>query len=112
MLEKVHLLPFFSGHIFSALEIPEQENQARSDVFLFAAEKLNANRRTPLSSRIPCTASTVPGSGHARDRLHWCRAQLSRSCRRADEARRRNGDTPLGGAEKRDRALSEWSADA
>ncbi|MFA6156607.1 HAD family hydrolase [Mesorhizobium sp.] len=43
MLEKVHLLPFFSGRIFSALEIPSKKTKPAPDVFLFAAEKLGAN---------------------------------------------------------------------
>ncbi|MER9301438.1 HAD family hydrolase [Mesorhizobium sp. M0293] len=43
MLEKVHLLPFFAGRIFSGLEIPTKKTKPAPDVFLFAAEKLNAN---------------------------------------------------------------------
>ena len=43
MLEKVHLLPFFAGRIFSALEIPSKKTKLVSDVFLLAAEKLGAN---------------------------------------------------------------------
>jgi HAD superfamily hydrolase (TIGR01509 family) len=42
MLEKVHLLPFFAGHIFSALETPSGKSKPAPDVFLFAAEKLKA----------------------------------------------------------------------
>ncbi|WP_027058162.1 HAD family hydrolase [Mesorhizobium loti] len=42
MLEKVHLLPFFAGRIFSALEIPSKKTKPAPDVFLLAAEKLNA----------------------------------------------------------------------
>ncbi|MGX5829190.1 HAD family hydrolase [Mesorhizobium sp. 43Arga] len=43
MLEKVHLLPFFAGRIFSALEIPSKRTKPAPDVFLLAAEKLGAN---------------------------------------------------------------------
>lgn len=43
MLEKVHLLPFFAGRIFSALEIPSKKTKPAPDVFLLAAEKLGAN---------------------------------------------------------------------
>lgn len=43
MLEKVQLLPFFSGRIFSALEIPSRKTKPAPDVFLFAAEKLEAD---------------------------------------------------------------------
>jgi HAD superfamily hydrolase (TIGR01509 family) len=43
MLEKVHLQPFFAGRIFSALEIPSKKTKPAPDVFLFAAETLNAN---------------------------------------------------------------------
>jgi len=43
MLEKVNLLPFFGGRIFSALEIPTGKTKPAPDVFLFAAEKLGAD---------------------------------------------------------------------
>ncbi|WP_292380803.1 HAD-IA family hydrolase, partial [Mesorhizobium sp.] len=43
MLEKVHLLPFFAGRIFSALETPTGKTKPAPDVFLHAAEKLGAN---------------------------------------------------------------------
>ncbi|RUX52832.1 HAD family hydrolase, partial [Mesorhizobium sp. M7A.F.Ca.CA.002.09.1.1] len=43
MLEKVHLLPFFTDRIFSAMETPTAKTKPAPDVFLFAAEKLNAN---------------------------------------------------------------------
>ncbi|ANT50574.1 HAD family hydrolase [Mesorhizobium amorphae] len=42
MLEKVHLLPFFAGRIFSAMETPTGKTKPAPDVFLLAAEKLNA----------------------------------------------------------------------
>ncbi|RUW62269.1 HAD family hydrolase [Mesorhizobium sp. M7A.F.Ca.US.008.03.1.1] len=43
MLEKVHLLPFFTDRIFSAMETPTGKTKPAPDVFLFAAEKLSAN---------------------------------------------------------------------
>jgi len=43
MLEKTQLLPFFKGRIFSALETPTGKPKPAPDVFLLAAEKLNAN---------------------------------------------------------------------
>jgi HAD superfamily hydrolase (TIGR01509 family) len=43
ILEKVGLLPFFAGRIFSALETPTGKTKPAPDVFLLAAEKLNAN---------------------------------------------------------------------
>ena len=43
MLEKVGLLPFFAGRIFSALEIPGKKTKPAPDVFLLAAEKLKAD---------------------------------------------------------------------
>lgn len=42
ILEKVGLLPFFAGSIFSALETPTGKSKPAPDVFLLAAEKLNA----------------------------------------------------------------------
>jgi HAD superfamily hydrolase (TIGR01509 family) len=42
MLEKVGLLPFFASRIFSALETPTGKTKPAPDVFLLAAEKLNA----------------------------------------------------------------------
>ncbi len=57
MLEKVGLLPFFAGRIFSALDLPSKKTKPAPDVFLFAAEKLGANPKNTL--RIQCTE--LPG---------------------------------------------------
>ncbi|MBZ9990542.1 HAD family phosphatase [Mesorhizobium sp. BH1-1-5] len=43
MLEKVRLLPFFAGRIFSGLDIPSKKPKPAPDVFLYATEKLGAN---------------------------------------------------------------------
>jgi HAD superfamily hydrolase (TIGR01509 family) len=43
MLEKVRLLPFFAGSIFSGLDIPSKKTKPAPDVFLYAAEQLGAN---------------------------------------------------------------------
>ncbi|MER9473113.1 HAD family phosphatase [Mesorhizobium sp. M0520] len=43
MLEKVQLLPFFAGRIFSSLETPTGKSKPAPDVFRFAAEKLKAD---------------------------------------------------------------------
>ncbi|TPI21881.1 MULTISPECIES: HAD family phosphatase [unclassified Mesorhizobium] len=43
MLEKVRLLPFFAGRIFSGLDIPSKKTKPAPDVFLYAAEHLGAN---------------------------------------------------------------------
>ncbi|NUS20503.1 MAG: HAD family phosphatase [Mesorhizobium sp.] len=45
MLDKVRLLPFFAGRIFSGLDIPSKKTKPAPDVFLYAAEKLGANPR-------------------------------------------------------------------
>ena len=45
MLEKVRLLPFFAGRIFSGLDIPSKKTKPAPDVFLYAAEKLGANTK-------------------------------------------------------------------
>ncbi|MBN9549286.1 MAG: HAD family hydrolase [Alphaproteobacteria bacterium] len=46
MLEKVRLLPFFAGRIFSALDIPSKKTKPAPDVFLYAAETLGANPKS------------------------------------------------------------------
>ncbi|RVD57283.1 HAD family phosphatase [Mesorhizobium sp. M2D.F.Ca.ET.185.01.1.1] len=45
MLDKVRLLPFFAGRIFSGLDIPSKKTKPAPDVFLYAAGKLGANPR-------------------------------------------------------------------
>lgn len=43
MLERIGLLPLFSGRIFSALETPTGKTKPAPDVFLYAAETLGAD---------------------------------------------------------------------
>jgi beta-phosphoglucomutase-like phosphatase (HAD superfamily) len=43
MAEKTGLAPFFAGHIFSSLDTPSGKPKPAPDVFLYAAQKLQAN---------------------------------------------------------------------
>jgi HAD superfamily hydrolase (TIGR01509 family) len=113
MLEKVHLLPFFAGRIFSALETPTGKTKPAPDVFLFAAEKLNAN---------PANTFVIEDSVHG---VHGARAAGMRVIGFTGAAHSYPGHADLlteAGAETVIRrwaelkgviaALSEWSADA
>jgi HAD superfamily hydrolase (TIGR01509 family) len=113
MLEKVHLLPFFAGRIFSALETPTGKTKPAPDVFLFAAEKLNAN---------PANTFVIEDSVHG---VHGAKAAGMRVIGFTGAAHSYPGHADLlteAGAETVIRrwaelkgviaALSEWSADA
>jgi len=58
MLEKVRLLPFFAGRIFSGLDIPSKKPKPAPDVFLYAAEKLGANPKNTfvIEDSVHCIA--------------------------------------------------------
>jgi HAD superfamily hydrolase (TIGR01509 family) len=113
MLEKVHLLPFFAGRIFSALETPTGKTKPAPDVFLFAAEKLNAH---------PANTFVIEDSVHG---VHGAKAAGMRVIGFTGAAHSYPGHADLlteAGAETVIRrwaelkgviaALSEWSADA
>ncbi|MCZ8543064.1 HAD family hydrolase [Mesorhizobium qingshengii] len=113
MLEKVHLQPFFAGRIFSALEIPSKKTKPAPDVFLFAAEKLNAN---------PANTFVIEDSVHG---VHGARAAGMRVIGFTGAGHSYPGHADAlteAGAETAIRrwaelksviaALSEWSADA
>ncbi|SDA58638.1 HAD family hydrolase [Mesorhizobium qingshengii] len=113
MLEKVHLMPFFAGRIFSALEIPSKKTKPAPDVFLFAAEKLNAN---------PASTFVIEDSVHG---VHGARAAGMRVIGFTGAGHNYPGHADAlteAGAETVIRrwaelksviaALSEWSADA
>ncbi|WP_214473527.1 HAD family phosphatase [Mesorhizobium sp. dw_380] len=113
MLEKVHLLPFFAGRIFSALETPTGKTKPAPDVFALAAEKLNAN---------PANTFVIEDSVHG---VHGARAAGMRVIGFTGAAHSYLGHADAlteAGAETVIRrwpelksviaALSEWSADA
>lgn len=113
MLEKVHLLPFFKGRIFSAKETPTGKTKPAPDVFLVAAEKLNAD---------PANTFVIEDSVHG---VHGARAAGMRVIGFTGAGHSYPGHADAlteAGAETVIRrwaelksviaALSEWSADA
>jgi beta-phosphoglucomutase-like phosphatase (HAD superfamily) len=113
MLEKVGLLPFFAGRIFSALEIPSKKTKPAPDVFLLAAEKLNANPANTFV--IEDSVHGVAGARAAGMRVIGFTGAAHSYPGQADALTEAGAETvirrwaELGGTIA---ALSEWSADA
>ncbi|MBM2713300.1 HAD family hydrolase [Mesorhizobium caraganae] len=113
MLEKVGLLPFFAGRIFSGLEIPSKKTKPAPDVFLVAAEKLNANPANTFV--IEDSVHGVAGARAAGMRVIGFTGAAHSYPGQADALTEAGAETvirrwaELGGTIA---ALSEWSADA
>ncbi len=45
MLTKTGLMPFFEGHVYSAMDLPEKKPKPAPDIFLHAATQMNADPR-------------------------------------------------------------------
>ncbi|MER9406700.1 HAD family hydrolase [Mesorhizobium caraganae] len=113
MLEKVGLLPFFAGRIFSGLEIPSKKTKPAPDVFLVAAEKLNADPANTFV--IEDSVHGVAGARAAGMRVIGFTGAAHSYPGQADALTEAGAETvirrwaELGGTIA---ALSEWSADA
>ncbi|MEW6630219.1 MAG: HAD family phosphatase [Pseudomonadota bacterium] len=113
MLEKVGLLPFFAGRIFSGLDIPSKKTKPAPDVFLYAAEKLDANPRNTFV--IEDSVHGVAGARAAGMRVIGFTGASHSYPGHADALTEAGAETvirrwaELGGTLA---ALSEWSEDA
>ncbi|MBZ9964988.1 HAD family hydrolase [Mesorhizobium sp. BR1-1-2] len=113
MLEKVHLLPFFAGRIFSAMETPTGKTKPAPDVFLLAAEKLGAHPANTFV--IEDSVHGVTGARSAGMRVIGFTGAAHSYPGHADALTEAGAETvirrwaELGGTLA---ALSEWSADA
>jgi HAD superfamily hydrolase (TIGR01509 family) len=113
MLEKVGLLPFFAGRIFSALETPTGKTKPAPDVFLSAAEKLNA--RPENTFVIEDSVHGVAGAGAAGMRVIGFTGAGHSYPGHADALTEAGAETVIRRwAELKSviASLSEWSADA
>ena len=113
MLEKVGLLAFFAGRIFSGLDIPSKKTKPAPDVFLFAAEKLGANPRN--SFVIEDSVHGVAGARAAGMRVIGFTGAGHSYPGHADALTEAGAETVIRRwAELKSviAALSEWSADA
>ncbi len=113
MLEKVGLLPFFAGRIFSALDLPSKKTKPAPDVFLFAAEKLGANPKNTLV--IEDSVHGVAGAAAAGMRVIGFTGASHSYPGHADALTEAGAETVIRRwAELKGviAALSEWSADA
>ncbi|WP_296741285.1 HAD family hydrolase [Mesorhizobium sp.] len=113
MLEKVGLLPFFAGRIFSGLDIPSKKTKPAPDVFLYAAEKLGANPRNTFV--IEDSVHGIAGARAAGMRVIGFTGASHSYPGHADALTEAGAETvirrwaELGGTIA---ALSEWSEDA
>ena len=113
MLEKVGLLPFFAGRIFSALDLPSKKTKPAPDVFLFAAEKLGANPKNTFV--IEDSVHGVAGATAAGMRVIGFTGASHSYPGHADALTEAGAETVIRRwAELKGviAALSEWSADA
>ncbi len=113
MLEKVGLLPFFAGRIFSALDLPSKKTKPAPDVFLFAAEKLGANPKNTFV--IEDSVHGVAGAAAAGMRVIGFTGASHSYPGHADALTEAGAETVIRRwAELKGviAALSEWSADA
>ncbi|MEI9411353.1 HAD family hydrolase [Mesorhizobium salmacidum] len=113
MLEKVHLLPFFAGRIFSAMETPTGKTKPAPDVFLHAAEKLAANPANTFV--IEDSVHGVTGAKAAGMRVIGFTGASHSYPGHADALTEAGAETVIRrGAELKSviAALSEWSEDA
>ncbi|RWN02153.1 MAG: HAD family phosphatase [Mesorhizobium sp.] len=113
MLEKVHLLPFFSGRIFSSLETPSGKSKPAPDVFLFAAAKLQADPANTFV--IEDSVHGVTGARTAGMRVIGFTGAAHSYPGHADALTEAGAETVIRRwAELKSviSALSEWSADA
>jgi len=113
MLEKVGLLPFFAGRIFSGLEIPSKKTKPAPDVFLYAAEKLGADPKNTFV--IEDSVHGVTGARAAGMRVIGFTGASHSFPGHADALTEAGAETVIRRwAELKSviAALSEWSADA
>ncbi|MER8535466.1 HAD family phosphatase [Mesorhizobium sp. M1005] len=113
MLEKVQLLPFFAGRIFSSLETPTGKSKPAPDVFRFAAEKLKAD--PPNTFVIEDSVHGVTGAKTAGMRVIGFTGAAHSYPGHADALTEAGAETVIRRwAELKSviAALSEWSADA
>lgn len=113
MLTRTHILPFFDGRIFSSLDTPSKKPKPAPDVFLHAADKMDADPRKTFV--IEDSVHGVSGARAAGMRVigftgashsHPGHADMLMEAG-AETAIRRWADFPAMLA-----ALSEWSEDA
>ncbi|RUW27061.1 HAD family phosphatase [Mesorhizobium sp. M4B.F.Ca.ET.013.02.1.1] len=113
MLEKVGLLPFFAGRIFSGLDIPSKKTKPAPDVFLYAAERLNADPKNTFV--IEDSVHGVTGARTAGMRVIGFTGAAHSYPGHADALTEAGAETVIRRwAELKSviAALSEWSADA
>ncbi|MER8976734.1 MULTISPECIES: HAD family phosphatase [unclassified Mesorhizobium] len=113
MLEKVQLLPFFAGRIFSSLETPTGKSKPAPDVFRFAAEKLKADPANTFV--IEDSVHGVTGAKTAGMRVIGFTGAAHSYPGHADALTEAGAETVIRRwAELKSviAALSEWSADA
>jgi HAD superfamily hydrolase (TIGR01509 family) len=113
MLEKIRLLPYFNGRIYSALKTPSKKPKPAPDVFLFAASTLNADPANTFV--IEDSVHGVAGARAAGMRVIGFTGAAHSYPGHADALTEAGAETVIRRwAELKSviAALSEWSADA